>query len=103
MSYWIVPGLPWRGNEETARQIVERVTQKAGVADIREHTRVRAVVEARQVACYILRRDTDFGLCRIGALLGIDHSSVVHSIQVVKNLLECDRQFKRDWGSFIGG
>lgn len=102
ISYWIVPGLLRRGSVEAAAQIVRRVEQFAGVENLRERTRRREVCEARQVACFILRRDTDFSLERIGRLLGIDHSSVVHSIQVVKNLLDCDHQFQRDWGVFIG-
>ncbi len=90
-----------RESVSAAAQIIKRVEQFAEVENLRERTRRREVCEARQVACYLLRRDTDFTLRRIGCLLGIDHSSVVHSIQVVKELLAIDRQFQRDWGVFI--
>jgi len=62
--------------------------------------RLREVVFARQIFCYLEQKynKNNFTLSRIGKLIKKDHSTVLHSIKTVNNLLETDWQTKYDIG-----
>ena len=50
------------------------------------------IVLARQILIYLLRKDLGLPLVRIGVLVGgRDHSTIIHSIKKLKNLIETDR------------
>lgn len=50
--------------------------------------RKREIVNKRQVIIYILRKYFGWTLSHIGKMFKKDHSTVVHSVQVVEDLLE---------------
>lgn len=63
-----------------------------------EHkTRKRQIVAARQVAMYFLKDRTAMSHKAIGEIMGgRDHTTSIHSIQTVKNLLEVDDKMRED-------
>lgn len=64
------------------------------VKDLKGRCRTRAIVEARQVAMYLLRLYTDLSLIKIGKWFNRDHTTVLHGIQTVENLMHTDQKFK---------
>lgn len=50
--------------------------------------RTRRIVIARQLYCYILREHFWYGLVEIGKTINRDHTTIIHSYRLVKNLLE---------------
>ena len=64
-------------------------------SDMRSKTRKRPVVEARQIAMYLIRKHTDISLKQTGALFGgRDHSTVIYACQTVEDLKETNKVFK---------
>lgn len=64
---------------------------------LKENTRKREVVYARQISMYLAKKYTKNSLKEIGKHFGNkDHSTVIHSIQVVDNQLEVDKKFRED-------
>jgi chromosomal replication initiator protein len=54
-------------------------------------SRARPIAEARHVAMYLLREDAQLALKQVGLLLGHrDHSTVIHGVQKIANLLDTD-------------
>ena len=59
------------------------------------NTRMREVVQVRQVAMYFAKNKTKTSLKGIGAQLGKkDHATVLHACRTVNDLMETDRRFK---------
>jgi chromosomal replication initiator protein len=58
--------------------------------DLRSQNRSRPIVQARQIAMYLVRELTDLSLPKVGALFGgRDHTTVLHAYQkIVKQLSE---------------
>ena len=66
------------------------------VADLKDKTRRKEVATARQVAMYFAKEYTDYSLKQIGQYFGgRDHSTVIHAVQCVHNLIDTDKAFKR--------
>lgn len=67
------------------------------IALLKENTRKREIVNARQISMYLAKKYTKNSLKEIGKHFGNkDHSTVIHSIQVVDNLIEVDKKFRED-------
>jgi chromosomal replication initiator protein len=74
--------------------IIETVNNEFNT-DCREQTRRKKVVFARHAACFFLREYTKMTLEDIANSLGNkDHSTVINSIKVFKNLVETDDDYK---------
>ena len=64
------------------------------VEKLKEKTRKRAVVQARQLSMYLAKNFTKNSLKVIGKHFGgRDHSTVIHSCQAVQNLIDTDQSF----------
>lgn len=62
---------------------------------LKEKTRKRAIVQARQLSMYLAKNFTKNSLKIIGKHFGgRDHSTVIHSCQAIQNLLDTDTDFK---------
>ncbi len=62
---------------------------------LRDKTRKREVVQARQVAMYFSKQFTQHSLKNIGLHFGgRDHSTVIHATNSVDNLLDTDERFR---------
>jgi chromosomal replication initiator protein len=85
--------------EVSVEYIQKTVCEFVGInADLlKQNTRKREVVNARQISMYLAKKYTKNSLKEIGRHFGNkDHSTVIHSIQVVDNLLEVDKKFRED-------
>jgi chromosomal replication initiator protein len=85
--------------EVSVEYIQKTVCEFIGInADLlKQNTRKREVVNARQISMYLAKKYTKNSLKEIGRHFGNkDHSTVIHSIQVVDNLLEVDKKFRED-------
>jgi chromosomal replication initiator protein len=62
---------------------------------LKDKTRKKEIVVARQVAMYFAKEYTNFSLKAIGQYFGgRDHSTVIHAIQSVNELIETNKKFK---------
>lgn len=63
---------------------------------LKEKNRKKEVATARQVAMYFAKEYTGYSLKQIGQYFGgRDHSTVIHAIQSVHNLIDTDTAFKK--------
>ena len=59
--------------------------------------RKRELAQSRQMLAYLLNKCTNMSLNEIGAHLGgKHHSTIIHSIETVHNLMEWDKQFNKE-------
>ncbi len=66
------------------------------VEKLREKTRKRQIVQARQLSMYLAKNFTKNSLKVIGDHFGgRDHSTVIHSCQMVQNLMDIDPEFQK--------
>lgn len=66
---------------------------------VKASSRKREIVQARQLAMYFAKELTTESLKSIGLHFGgRDHSTVIHSLQTVNNLMDTDKEFKRQVG-----
>lgn len=83
---------------------LEKVARYIGIPSevLQVKTRKRDIVEARQVAMYLSKRNTKESLAKIGSAIGgKDHATVIHACRTVENLLETDRVFRDKWMPLI--
>lgn len=60
-------------------------------------TRKREIVQARQIAMYLIKNHTEMSLAQIGNTLGRkNHATVLHACKTVVEQMEVDRGFKND-------
>lgn len=75
-------------------KIVEVVAIYNGVSvdELMIKTRKRELLFPRQQAHYFAHKFTNYSLCKIGIDIGNkDHTTVIHSIKTVENLIETDK------------
>lgn len=64
---------------------------------IRDNARYRELVELRQIFC-ILAREMKYTLVSIGQYLGRrDHTTIIHNLNMFKNLIEVDENVKKKY------
>lgn len=62
-----------------------------GLDELASPSRKREIVQARQVAMYLLRNELDLSYANTGALFGgRDHATVMHSVDKIEGLLQSD-------------
>jgi chromosomal replication initiator protein len=62
---------------------------------VKSKTRKREIVQARQIAMYLIKRSGKYSLKAVGAFFGgRDHSTVIYACQTVEDLMETDKKFK---------
>ena len=57
-------------------------------------TRKRDVVEARQIFCWLCKKHTKASLESIGTFVRRDHSTAIHSVKIVNNLMSVSRELR---------
>ena len=85
--------------EITIDDIVETVCKHYGLdtASIQTKSRKHEVVQARQIAMFLAKDNTDFSTARIGKLIGNrDHATVLHAFKTIKELEEVDKNFHEE-------
>ena len=90
------PAMPAQANRATLQHIVEVVTRYYDVKliDLQSRRRHKSIVEPRQVCMWLARKRTRFSLEEIGGYFGgRDHTTVMHSIEVVDNRMNTEDGF----------
>ena len=92
ISYMAIPGVD---RIFSCHRLIEIVCKKTGIdiKDLKGKSRKREIVEARQLAFYILKKNTRLPFAVIGGMLNRDHTTVIHSIKVVTALKETDKEY----------
>jgi len=92
-NYIALPGLKPGAVFYNTGMTVDHIINIVGkVLDITEKEmcsihRYRRIVEARQIAMYMIRKHTTRSFAEIGTMFGgRDHTTAIHSINTVKNL-----------------
>ncbi len=94
MNYLTFPGVIRRDPEN----IIADTARKLGVdmCDIYSKTRKREVVEARQISMWRIKMlYPNFSWREIGDFFSKDHATALHSIRIVNDLMETDKQFNQ--------
>jgi chromosomal replication initiator protein len=81
--------IPENGQEITPAVILEDTAAYFGLeqADLVSKSRSRSLTTARHVAMYLMRELTGLSLLRIGDLFDRDHTTVLHGIKKIQNLM----------------
>ena len=83
--------------EITAEKIIETVSVEydVPVSDMKSKKRQKKIVNARQIAMFLLKNRLDLNLTTIGGLFGgKDHSTVISSIRKIEGKMEESKIFK---------
>ncbi len=79
--------------QATAEEVVALVARHfaIGLDELASPSRKREIVQARQVAMYLLRNELELSYANAGALFGgRDHATVMHSVEKIEGLLQSD-------------
>lgn len=93
MNYWAIPlqkdRLGLKSQIERADVIISKVAAFYGMsnAEIRGKCRKKELVKARWLAMYFIRSKTDFTLNTIGDLFGRDHTTVIHALRTINDIM----------------
>lgn len=67
------------------------------VAQIKSNSRSRPIVEARHIFYYMLKNSRyEMGLTELGSVFNRAHSSVLHGIKTVNNLIDFNKEFRQN-------
>jgi len=82
----------------TMSTVVDAVLSHKGMAlhEIQLNTRKRPVVYVRQLTMYMLTMYTNMNQRKISELFNKDHTTVIHSVQTINDLLCYDEGVKSD-------
>ena len=65
---------------------------KIPLEDFKSSCRVRKLVDARSVYCYVARKHTQKSLTNIGNTLNRHHATVINSLRYIDDMIFCDDQ-----------
>ena len=86
------------------RTAIQAASNVTGIK--REHIlgrrRLRPYADARQMAMQIVRQSTKLNLTDIGRLFDRDHSTVIHAINSVKNLVGISDNYRDEFNQILG-
>ncbi len=83
----------------TVDDIIQTVCQHFGLETSTIHTksRKREVVQARQIAMFLAKNNTNLSTAKIGALIGNkDHATVLHACKTIKEQQEVDKALQSE-------
>ncbi len=80
----------------TIEELISRVADhyQLTAKDLKSVSRVKTLVEPRQLAMYFARKLLDSGYAEIGRAFGKDHTTVIHAETKIKKMLQEDMDFK---------
>lgn len=90
--------------EVTIDTIIDAVVEqyKVRIADLKGKSRLREIVLPRQVAMYLAKELTNLSLKSIGYHFGgRDHSTVIHAIQTINDLMDTDKEINQTVSKLI--
>lgn len=64
------------------------------IQELKSKARSKNISNARQIACYVMKKITNYSLQAIGSFLsGRDHSTIIHALAAVEKKIKKDRNF----------
>lgn len=94
MNYICIPGIKEEYRAVSAPmftpdRIIETVCEhfKLKLKDLESRSRVRELVFARHIIFYLIRKHTKMSLKSAGELFDRDHTTVIHSVDTLNNLM----------------
>lgn len=99
LAQGIVRNFVRNANREMSIDSIQKIVSdffKLSSEKLKEKTRKRDIVQARQIAMYFSKQYTKSSLKTIGLHFGgRDHSTVIHALNTVDDLMATDREFKK--------
>lgn len=86
-------------NTITAEKVIETVSieYQIDISAMKSKKKQANIVNARQIAMYLIKEILDINLTTIGSLFGgRDHSTVINSIRKIENRIEDELEFKNE-------
>ena len=105
MAQAALAGLLGAPSDLSPEQILAAVARhyKVSAEQLTGPSRARAVSVPRQLAMYLIRRETGASLPAIGQLLGgRDHTTILHGCNKIETQIEADEALRRDWLAIKG-
>lgn len=93
INYWVMPGLLKKPQDDakfpSLDKIMNYVADYYEIPDtlIKSNIRKQEIVLARQMYCWLCRMLTRKSHTDIGALIGKDHATVIHSFNTINNYI----------------
>lgn len=102
MNYFVIPGiktyreLPKKACFFTKERIIKVVCDhyKLTEAALKARSRKESCRHARQVAMYLMKKETQMYLREIGETFGFQHDNVLHSTRTIQDLVDTDPRMK---------
>jgi len=98
-----VPGIkekfrPMSAPVVTPDKVIEAVCEhfKFNLKDLQSKSRIKEYVYARDIIFYLIRNKTKMSLKSTGQLLHRDHTTVIHSIETLNNLMYTEPDVKAE-------
>jgi chromosomal replication initiator protein len=91
--------MPTNGEDKKAILINKAVCEKYQISydQFLSKSKKREIAQSRQVAHYVIRKNTKLTLKKIGELAGgIAHDNVLYSIRTIEKLMSVDKQLFND-------
>jgi hypothetical protein len=88
---------PFQKKDFTIEYIQKIVCEYANITipELHWKTRMRKIVQYRQIAMYFSKNLTEYSFSEIGAEIGgKDHATAMYACKTVRNLIETDKNFK---------
>jgi len=92
MNYISYVGIPFVVSKEQAFNSVCEVFELTPI-QLRSRSRLRHIVEAKAVLCYILHKKQGLTSLATGEYLKLNHATVLHHCKNVANWIEVDKNF----------
>lgn len=105
MNYLIIPGLKTRNGiklvhakDKTFDLVKEAILDHFGMTfeKVSRRCRKREILYPRQIFIYLLKQNTTMSLKQIGDIFEFDHTTVIHSIQKVKDLMDTEDEIRHE-------
>lgn len=100
MTYFSAPGLPYIMSKQVthhrSQNIVQAVCRYFNITlpHLQKKTRLRSVLEKRQILIYLLKKHTSLTQLQIAIIAAKDRTTVIHANQRVKDYLETEPQMR---------
>jgi len=99
MNYWLAPNFEYSIKIDAIKtdNIIKDVCDTYGIelVDLMSKSRLRILVEPRQVLFYILHKKLNLPCQKVGQMFGKNHATVLHGANVIKNYMEYDSNLRK--------
>ena len=98
MNYWAAPAFFTKEIEikTKANEVINHVCKLYGIelSELMSKSRLRELVEPRQILFYILHKKLNIPCQKVGAMFGKNHATVLHGAKNIKNWMPNDKPLR---------